>query len=367
MKILRSIGTAAIVAAIACSPAFAQSAGVSNQRDMQMNAASRQQLIDAVIKEVNNSYVFPDMAKKVETSLRHQQKRGFYDAIASAQQLSEVLSDELQAATKDRHLRVMYSEAVIAGRKAYDERSPEEAASYLAMMRSNNFGIDKIERLPFNIGYLELARFARAKEMAETLAAAMTLVAHTDALVIDLRNNRGGDAAAGLLLASYMFDKRTQLNDFYYREGNRTEQRWTADVVPGLRYGGTKPVYILTSKDTFSAAEDFTYALKNLKRATVVGETTGGGANQGDNKRLLPNFSLFVPIGRTISPVTKTNWEGVGVTPDISVCASDALRNAQLAILANIAASENNPDELGRLNERIGQLSERTTGRITCG
>jgi hypothetical protein len=367
MKILRSIGTAAIVAAIACSPAFAQSAGVSNQRDMQMNAASRQQLIDAVIKEVNNSYVFPDMAKKVETSLRHQQKRGFYDAIASAQQLSEVLSDELQAATKDRHLRVMYSEAVIAGRKSYDERSPEEAASYLAMMRSNNFGIDKIERLPFNIGYLDLARFARAKEMAETLAAAMTLVAHTDALVIDLRNNGGGDAAAGLLLASYMFDKRTQLNDFYYREGNRTEQRWTADVVPGLRYGGTKPVYILTSKDTFSAAEDFTYALKNLKRATVVGETTGGGANHGDNKRLLPNFSLFVPLGRTISPVTKTNWEGVGVTPDISVCASDALRTAQLAILANIAASENNPDELGRLNERIGQLSERTTGRTTCG
>jgi C-terminal processing protease CtpA/Prc len=186
-------------------------------------------------------------------------------------------------------------------------------------------------------------------------------------LIIDLRNNSGGDAAAVTFLASYLFDKRTQLNSFYYREGNRTEQRWTADIVPGPRYGGTKPVYILTSKDTFSAAEDFTYALKNLQRATVVGETTGGGANQGDDKRLLPHFSLFVPLGRVVSPVTKTNWEGVGVTPHVSICAGDALNAAQVAVLTGMAASEKNPEELSRLRERIAQLGTDNTNSKRCG
>ena len=333
---------------------------------MQMTAASRQQLIDQLIKEVNSSYVFPDMAKKVETSLRQQQKRGAYDTMSSPQRLSEVLTDELQAVTRDRHLRVTYSKEMIEDRKSHDERSPEEVAGYLATMKSNNFGVERVERLPFNIGYLELRGFARATDAADTLAAAMTLVAHTNALIIDLRNNGGGDAAAVILLASYLFDKRTQLNDFYFREGNRTEQRWTADVVPGLRYGGTKPLYILTSKDTFSAAEDFTYALKNLKRATVVGETTGGGANQGDDKRLSPNFSLFLPLGRTISPVTGTNWEGVGVMPDVSVCARDASKTAQVAILTRMAASENDPDERRRLHERIAQLGAGATSSISC-
>lgn len=333
---------------------------------MQMTAASRQQLITNLIKEVNNSYVFPDMAKKIDASLHQKQKRGAFDTITSARRLSDVLSNELQAISKDKHLRVMYSEAVIADRKSYDERSPEEAASYLSMMRSNNFGVEKIERLPFNIGYLELTSFARAKEMADTLAAAMTLLGHTDALIIDLRNNGGGDAAAVTLLASYFFDKRVQLNDFYYREGNRNEQRWSADVVPGLHYGGTKPVYVLTSKDTFSAAEDFTYAIKNLKRATVIGETTAGGANQGDDKRLLPNFSVFVPLGRAISPITKTNWEGVGVMPDISVCAKDAFTTAQVSILKKFAASKKNPGELDYLNKRIGELSAGNIGSVGC-
>ena len=323
---------------------------------MQMTAASRQQLIDSLIKEVNNGYVFPDLAKKVDVSLRAQHKRGAYDSITSAQKLSDVLTDHLQATTRDRHLRVMYSEQVIPESKPTTGPSPEEAARRLATMRSNNFGVQKIEHLPFNIGYLDLDGFMAAKDAAETIAAAMTVLAHTDALIIDLRNNGGGDSGTVTLLASYLFDQRTQLNDFYYREGNRIEQRWTADVVPGLRYGQKKDVYVLTSKDSFSAAEDFTYALKNQKRVTVVGETTGGGANPGTDKRLLPNFSVFMPLGRSISPITKANWEGVGVTPDVSVCAADALRTAQVAILTKMAQSEKDTFELARLKERIAAL-----------
>ena len=366
MKVFRALATSVIVSILSCLPALAQVPGSSNQADMQMTAASRQQLIDNLIKEVDNRYVFPDTAKKLAASLREQQKRGVYDGITSAQQLSEVLTQEMQATGGDRHLRVMYSQEAIPARTPNTEPSPDEAARHLAMMRSDNFGVAKIEHLPFNIGYLELLGFAPAEDAADTLAAAMTVLAHTDALILDLRNNGGGDVAASALMASYLLDKRTHLNDFYYREGNRVEQRWSLDVVPGLHYGQKKDVYILTSKDTFSAAEDFTYALKNLKRATVVGETTDGGANSGEDIRLLPNFAAFMPLSRVISPITKSNWERVGVTPDVSVCAEDAMRTAQVAILKKWAASETSRSRLDHLKNRIAELGTGNTAGARC-
>lgn len=361
MKVLRTIATSIVVFGLACSPGYAQMPDAADQADMQMTAASRQQLIDNLIKKVNSSYVFPDMAAKVDASLREQQKRGVYDSITSAQKLSEVLTRELQATTRDRHLRVMYSEEVIPERKPDTAPSADDVARKLAMMRSRNFGVEKIEHLPFNIGYLELNGFAPAKDASDTLAAAMTVLAHTDALIIDLRNNGGGDAGTVALLAGYLLDRPTRLNDFYYREGNRIEQRWSSDAISGLRYGQKKDVYILTSKDTFSAAEDFTYALKNLKRVTVVGETTGGGANPGNDLRLLPHFAVFLPLGRSISPITKSNWEGVGVTPDVSVRAEEAMRTAQVAILKKMAASEKNTSTLGRLKDRIAEVGSGNT------
>ena len=366
MQVLKAIATSLAFVAFASAPAFAQTTGATGQGDMHMTAASRQQLISHLIDEVNNSYVFPEMAKKVDARLRAQEKRGAYDKLSSARQLSDVLTRELQATTGDRHLRVTYSEDAIPVRTPHAEPTPEQVASNLARMREGNFGVKKVERLPFNIGYLDLEGFAPAKNAADTLAAAMTLLAHTDALIIDLRNNGGGDAGAVTFLASYLFDKRTRLNDFYYREGNRVEQRWSSDVVPGLRFGQKKDVTILTSKDTFSAAEDFAYALKNLKRATVVGETTGGGANPGDDRRLLANFSVFMPLGRSVSPVTQANWEGVGVTPDITVCADDALRAAQVAILRKMAATESDAEKLGSLNKRIAELSAERVSTVKC-
>lgn len=366
MKVSQAIAAAIVAFNLACSTAIAGTPDPSAQADIQMTAASRHQLIEKLIQAVNDRYVFPDKAKMVEASLRVQQKRGAYDHVTSARKLSELLSQEIQATSRDRHLRVMFSEQAIPERKPQAEPTPDDVARRLAWMRSENFGVQKIEHLPFNIGYLELASFAPARHAAETMAAAMTVLAHTDALIIDLRKNEGGDTAAAVLLASYLLDKRTQLNDFYYREGNRLEQRWSADVIPGLRYGQKKDVYILTSKDTFSAAEDVTYALKNLRRVTVIGETTGGGAHPGDDIRLLPNFSAFMPLGRAVSPITKTNWEGVGVTPDVSVCAADALRTAQVAILTKMADSEKEPYRLGSLKDRIAEMSSDRTAGAKC-
>lgn len=366
MKTFPALAAIALASILACAPALArQMPGGPGQADMTVSTADRQLVIDGLIKEVNNNYVFPELAKKIEASLRQQQKRGAYNGITSAKQLSEALTRDLQAATQDKHLRVMYSEREVPQQDLDSKPSPEAAAAELEMMKARNFGVDRIERLPFNIGYLQLGGFARAKDAADTIAASMTVLAHTDALIIDLRKNGGGDPATVTLLASYLLDERTHMTDIYYRRGNRTEQMWSSDVVPGLRYGQKKDVYVLTSKHTFSAAEDFSYALKHLKRVTVVGETTGGGAHPGDVMRLTPHFAAFVPNGRSIGPVTKTNWEGVGVTPDVSVPAEDAMKTAQIAILKKMAASEKNPAKLGRINDRIAKVdSENTAGTM---
>lgn len=354
-----------LMSAFAFAPVNAQMRPDPNQPDMTLNAAQRQQIIDAMITELHKSYVFPEQAKKVEAVIRQHQKKGDYDSITSAAKFSDVLTEHVRAQTKDKHLRMFYSAKPIPDMPKDDKPSAEQQARMLTSMQSQNFGVERVERLPFNIGYLDLRAFAPAKEAADTLAAAMTLLAHTDSMIIDLRKNGGGDPATVTLLASYLLDERTHMTDIYYREGNRTAQMWSSDVVPGTRFGQKKDVYVLTSKHTFSAAEDFSYALQGLKRITVVGETTGGGAHPGDVMRLHPNFAMFVPNGRSIGPLTKSNWEGVGVAPDVRVSAEDALKTAQIAILKKIAETEKNPGKLERLKDRIAKVdSENTAGTM---
>src|SRR5262249_36093703 len=197
---------------------------------------------------------------------------------------------------------------------------PEEQAHFREFLRTSNCGFEKIERLPGNVGYLEFRQFAPPGICADTASAAMNFLANADAVIIDLRRNGGGDPAMVALISSYLFDAEpVHLNDLYFRPDNSTRQWWTLPYVPGKRLGSKKDVFVLTSKRTFSAAEEFTYNLKSLNRATIVGETTGGGAHPGGSRRINDHFAIWVPSGRAINPITKTNWEGTGVTPDIDV------------------------------------------------
>lgn len=354
-----------LLSALSLAPAQAQMPGNRDQPDMTIDAPQRNRVIDAMLAELNRSYVFPDQAKKVETVIRQRQKRGEYDAITSAEKLSRTLTEHVFAQTKDKHLRMFYSAQPVPEDRGDRKPSAEEHAQMMAMLKSQNFGVERLERLPFNVGYMQLNGFAPARDAQDTIAAAMTVLAHTDALIIDLRKNGGGDPATVTLLASYLLDQRTHMTDIYYRKGDRTEQMWSSDVVPGLRYGQKKDVYILTSKHSFSAAEDFSYAMKSLKRATIIGETTGGGAHPGDVMRLTSNFAMFVPNGRSIGPLTRTNWEGVGVAPDVQVPAEDAFKTAQVAILKKLAAAEKPGPKLDRLHARIAKVeSENTAGTM---
>jgi C-terminal processing protease CtpA/Prc len=199
--------------------------------------------------------------------------------------------------------------------------------------------------MPGNVGYIKFNAFVDTELGADTVASAMNFVGNTDFLIFDLRDNGGGDPAMVKLICSYLFgDKSVHLNDLYWRKGDKTEEFWTLPNVPGKKFLD-KDVYILTSNRTFSGGEEFTYNLKNLKRATIIGETTGGGAHPGGFERLSDHFGAFIPIGRAISPITKTNWEGTGVEPDIKVPSDQALKTAFLLAL-NKAMDKTKDDNL---------------------
>jgi hypothetical protein len=191
---------------------------------------------------------------------------------------------------------------------------------------------------------------------ADTYAAAMTFVAHTDALILDLRASNGSMSPDALpMLCTYFFEGPTHLNDIYWRPEDRTRQFWTWAHVPGKRYLN-KPIYVLTSGKTFSGAEELAYDLQNLKRATLIGETTGGGANPGGSRRADDHFQVWVPSGRAINPITKTNWEGVGVTSDVAVPAARALHAAHLTALKQLEGAAADAGQKGLLTRTIADL-----------
>jgi C-terminal processing protease CtpA/Prc len=298
--------------------------------------------------------------------LRRRLDENEYEGITSAKKLAEVLTEHLQAVSKDKHLRMFYAyeslpmESDGEGPKPGPEKVDDLREQMRAHGRSLNFGFEKVERLEGNVGYLDLRMFFGAEFGGETASAAMNLLANTDAMIIDLRKNGGGDPDMVALICSYLFGPEpVHLNDIYMRPEDSTHQRWTLPLVPGRRYEG-KSVYVLTSKRTFSAAEEFAYNLKCLKRATIVGETTGGGAHPGGMRRISDHFGLFVPSGRAINPITKTNWEGTGVTPDVPVAAERALQTAHLAALKTIATNlvERQKDPRTADPMRVDQVKE---------
>jgi C-terminal processing protease CtpA/Prc len=200
-----------------------------------------------------------------------------------------------------------------------------------------NYGFEEVKILSDGVGYLKLNGFSGSKNAGEAAASAMNFLSRSEALIIDLRQNGGGSPDMIQILSSYLFDQGlVHLNDFYYRPTNEIQQRWTLPYVPGKTMSETD-VYILTSGRTFSAAEEFTYNLKNLKRATIIGETTGGGAHPGGFMAASDEFGIFVPNGRAINPITKTNWEGTGVTPHIEIAADQALKEAHFRAVEKLA------------------------------
>jgi C-terminal processing protease CtpA/Prc len=296
-------------------------------------------VIEALADKLERYYVFPDVGGRIITHLRARLAAGKYDGIEAGGVFCDTLTEDLRAINNDLHLRVRHS---VDPRPLYVEEdisdNPERIEEYRQEAAARNFGFHKVEILPGNIGYLEQWRLDDAKFASATAIASMNLLASTRALIIDLRANGGGDPVLVALLCTFLFDGEPRhLNSFYSREDDKTRQFWTLPWVPGPRYLD-KPVYVLTAKRTASGAEELAYNLQQMQRATIVGATTAGAAHPVGLYQLTPHFEASISNARAINPLTGTNWEGVGVIPDVPVAPEQALTTAHRMALEHILA-----------------------------
>ena len=301
-----------------------------------IDASRRDAVIQRALELMQANYVFPDRAGRAVEKVRERVKRGDYASVTSPARFAEMLGRDLAEATQDRHVHVKFGA----------ERSPDpladtvETEADLAQLRreaqAQQFGVGKPRVLQGNIGYIEFTRFFRAELAGDALAAAMRKVATTKALIVDLRECHGGDPVMVVLAASWFFDGRPRhWSDMLRRYDGSTMQYWTAAWLPGPRYVD-KPIYVLTAERTFSAPESFAYELQQTRRATIVGEVTGGGAHPGAWFPIDDRFSIFIPLSRYVSATSGSDWEGVGVKPDVVCGAEKALDQAQRLALAAI-------------------------------
>lgn len=316
---------------------FSTFASYSQNTLKDLSKSQLKETIGQIKKILKEKYVFPEKAILMSKLLNYNFKKGVYHSFQDPKQLAKKLTEDLQSITNDKHLRVFYNPNNHTETK---EISAEEQKQFeqqmVAMERRDNFLFKEVKILDGNIGYIDFRGFRDPKYASETVISAIGFLQNTDAIILDLRNNGGGYPQMVQLITSYFVtEEPVHLNTFYNRVEDTYNQYWTLPYVPGKRLPNVQ-LYILTSNSTFSAAEEFSYNLKHLKRAILVGETTGGGAHPGESFQINDTFKVWTPTGRAINPITKANWERVGVIPHIKITEKNALIVAQLKALDSL-------------------------------
>ena len=306
----------------------------------------RTSAIQDIIRLAREMYVHPETGEKIASQIEAKLEDGAYDDITQGSDLAFRLTMDLQSISSDHHWCVVFDPKGAAVQvNPESEADKARKSRYLETARKTNYGFERVEHLKGNIGYIDLRRFEPSEYGGETAVAAMNFIANCDALIIDLRQNHGGHPSMVQLIASYLYDPEPRhINTFYYRPTNDTHQFWTFPHVPGKRRPDIL-VYVLSSGATGSAAEGFSYFLKCMDRATLIGETTIGAAHPANDEIVQGDFVVSLPYGRSISPITGSDWEGVGVEPHIMVPAEEALKTAHLHAMEQLAAKCQNENE----------------------
>jgi hypothetical protein len=358
-RVKRALVMAAVVAGLCAREAPMTLAQVeqSGQRTIehQLTQPERTEVINALLKWMESDYILPDVAKQMAQAVREHQAKHEYDSITDGEQFAKTLTHDLQAVSHDHHLGVDYSAKPVSDRPM-DEPSPEDIRKFRLAGERRNFAYRKVEVLQGGVGLLQVDGFYPAEYVREIVAGAAGFLSHTDAVILDFRQNHGGMLDGPLLLQSYFFKEMTHISDSYNRAENTTRQFWTMPVVPGPRLAD-KDLYILTSHDTFSAPEAFAYDMQALGRAKIVGEVTGGGAHGTKPYRLSAHFIASIPFNRGVNAVTHTDYEGVGVKPDVQVPAKEALLTAHiLALRGVLVRTTSEPERKAEVEKVIGEL-----------
>ncbi len=287
------------------------------------DAAMRHQVIQEISTNLKDHYFDAEMAKKMAAMLHANESAGAYNSITGSRDFAGLLTRQLRETSQDLHLEVLFSERPLPNGPP-PPPSAEAQERYKTDMLRQNCTFEHVQMLDDRIGYLKFNFFPDPAACKEIAQAAMAALNDARSVILDLRDNRGGIPDMVMLIASYFFDHPEYM---YNPRENTTDQSWTPSPVPGSKLAG-KPLYLLTSSRTISGAEHFTYNFKMLKRATLVGETTGGSAHSGVIYRIGDRFGIAIPEVRPINPYSKSDWEGVGVEPDVKVNDADALATA---------------------------------------
>lgn len=291
--------------------------------ELTLDTAERQRVIDAAAANLKQHYFDSDGAQKIANALMVHERNGDYNSITDGPVFAGLLTRQMREAGQDVDLTMEYSVARLPDHPP--AQTAEDLARYKKFLEQNKCFFNKVEILPHAIGYLKLDGFADVSICRSTAVGAMASLNSANAVIFDLRDNRGGDGAMGALMAAYLFDHPEY---WYSPRSGPTAKSWTQSPVPGNRLAD-KPVYLLTSASTWSAGEQFSYDLKMMKRATLIGETTGGGAHAGVWHRIDDHFGMGIPEVRVVNPYAKNDWEGTGVEPDVKVKAVDGLTTAE--------------------------------------
>ncbi|WP_027670208.1 S41 family peptidase [Rheinheimera baltica] len=310
--------------------------------------SERLEVINKLKHEISEQYVLEEQIPAILSSL---------ETLSSAETLQQAFSHQDFADVIDIKLKKFDKHFSFSWQAKKEAATKQPLESYWDRLERKNSGFNKVEILTGNVGYIDFWGFDKVNDDSTSrVAKVMAMVSEVNAIIFDVRNNGGGHPEMSQLLSSYLFKNRTHLNSIYWRYSDQVDEFWTFRKVKGKKIADI-PIFILTSSKTFSAAEDFAYSLQSLKRAVIVGEVTAGGAHPMRFIDLSNGFIAGIPYGKAINPVTKTNWEWVGVQPDLVTSAQSAFDLAYYTALNTLIKTESSVAAKHEIEKKIEELT----------